>query len=302
MNIPYVMGYGNSPVQNAGTVQNKGWDLSVIYNNHAGDFIYRLVATLSDVKNKVVDMKGILRNHDTYLTDRAGYPINSLFGLQAEGLFPSFEAARAYTIPQWGRLQGGDIKYLDQPTVDSNGDGIPDKGDGIINSSDYIVMGNTIPRYTYSLDLSTQYKGFDLGLFFQGVGKRDSYLNGDLAWAFNNSGNIQQWQKDGMWTEGQTNAKYPRLFIAAANNTQPSTFWKQDASYLRLKNLQFGYTIPQKVLKGFFIQSARFYVSCQNVFTYKHMINGYDPEQRVFDARDFMPLVKTYSFGINLNF
>ena len=302
MDIPIVMGYGNSPRQNAGKVENKGWDLTLTYNDSKGDFSYHVAATLSDVKNKVLDLNGLERNHDVLLTDRKGYPINSLWGLQADGLFPSFESARAHSVIQYGNLQGGDVKYIDQPTVDSNGDGIPDKGDGLINSDDFIVIGNTIPRYTYGLDLSAQYKGFDLGLFFQGVGKRDGYLNGDLAWAFNNAGNVQQWQKDGMWREGQTNAKYPRLFISSPNNTQVSSYWLQNASYLRLKNLQFGYTIPQKVLNGTFIQSARFYVSCHNVFTIKHMIEGYDPEQRDDNARDLLPMVKTYSLGFNLNF
>ena len=290
MNIPHVMGYSNSPRQNAGTVENKGWDLSLTYNDRAGDFSYRVAAILSDVKNKVVEMKGQLRNHDAILTDREGFPINSLWGLQADGLFPSFETARAHPVTQWGNLQGGDIKYVNQ------------NDDNLINSEDYVVIGNTIPRYTYALDLSAQYKGFDLGLFFQGVGKRDGYLRDDLAWAFNNSGNIQQWQKDAMWKEGQTDAKYPRLFIQSTNNVQPSSFWVQNAAYLRLKNLQFGYTIPQKVLEGIFIESARFYISCQNLLTFKHMTEGYDPEQSDHSARNNVPLVTTYSLGFNLNF
>jgi len=296
MNIPHIMGYANSPVQNAGKVENKGWDLTLAYNDRHGDFSYRIAANLSDVKNKVLDMKGQVRNHNTILTDREGFPINSLYGLRADGLFPSFETARAYPVTQYGKLQGGDVKYLDQ------------NGDNLINNDDFVIMGNTIPRYTFSLDLSAQYKGFDLGLFFQGVGKRDSYLSGDLAWAFNNNGNIQQWQKDGMWREGQTNAKYPRLYIQNSNNNQPSSYWLENAAYMRLKNLQIGYTIPKKVLDGFFIESARFYLSCQNVFTLKHMTEGYDPEQRDFDpasengARNNVPFVTTYSLGFNLNF
>ncbi|MDR1938124.1 MAG: TonB-dependent receptor [Tannerellaceae bacterium] len=302
MDIPSVMGYGNQPKQNAGKVQNKGWDLSLIYNDRKGDFSYRAAATLSDVKNEILDMKGIVSNFNSVLTNREGYPINSLWGLQADGLFPSFDAASSYEITQYGRLQGGDVKYLDQPTIDTNGDGVPDTGDGLINGDDYQVIGNTIPRYTYSLDLALQYKGFDLGLFFQGVGKRDSYLRGDLAWAFNNAGNIQEWQRDGMWKEGETNSAYPRLFIASTNNIQASTYWKQNAAYLRLKNLQFGYSIPAKALRNSFVKGARFYVSCQNLFTLHHMVDGYDPEQKDDNARDTMPLVSTYSLGFNLNF
>jgi hypothetical protein len=147
-----------------------------------------------------------------------------------------------------------------------------------------------------------QYKDFDLGVFFQGVGKRDSYLRGDLAWAFNNAGNIQEWQKDGMWKEGQTNAAYPRMFITSENNIRPSTYWVQNAAYLRLKNLQVGYSIPSGILKKSFIQGARFYLSCQNLFTLDHMVPGYDPEQKEDNARDSMPMIATYSLGFNLNF
>ena len=302
MDIPAVMGYGNQPIQNAGKVENKGWDLSVAYNDQRGDFSYRVAATLSDVKNEVLDMKGVVQTKDAIMTNREGYPIQTLWGLQSLGLFPSFADAKAYNVTQFGNLQGGDVKYLDQPTIDTDGDGIPDKGDGVINGDDYVAIGNTIPRYTYSFDLSLMYKGFDLGVFFQGVGKRDSYLRGDLAWAFNNAGNIQAWQRDGMWQEGQTDAAYPRLFIASTNNTQTSTFWKQNGAYLRLKNLQFGYTIPPKLLERAFIKGARFYISCQNLLTFDHMTKGYDPEQKENDARNTMPLVSTYSLGFNLNF
>ena len=163
-------------------------------------------------------------------------------------------------------------------------------------------MGNTIPRYTFGLDLSAQYRDFDFRVFLQGVGKRDHYLRDDLAWAFNAAGKIQKWQKEGMWQEGETNAKYPRLFISSANNTTPSTFWLENGAYLRLKNVQIGYNIPDKILKDQFIKGIRLFFAGQNVFTFKKMTEGYDPEQSDNNARYKMPLVKTYSFGFNLNF
>lgn len=307
LDIPSVLGYSNKPRQNAGKVENKGWDLSVVYANHKNDFSYRFAATLSDVRNEIIDMKGIVDNNNGILTNRAGYPIGSLYGLEYDGMFSSFDDAQQYAITQFGNLQGGDLKYKDQLTVDTDGDGIPDAGDGLINEFDYVVMGNTIPRYTYSFDASFQYKNFDLGLFFQGVGKRDGYLSYDQAWAFNNGASVQQWQKDGMWTEGQTDAKYPRMFVSSSNNTQPSTYWKQNAAYLRLKNVQFGYTFSDKLLKDFFIKGARVYVSGQNLFTMKSMRPGYDPEMIVTAASASaqggrLPLTSVYSFGFNLNF
>jgi len=138
-------------------------------------------------------------------------------------------------------------------------------------------------------------------LFFQGVGKCDGYLQGDLAWAFNNGANVQQWQKDGMWTEGQTNSKYTRMFISSANNIKTSTFWLQDASYLRLKNLQIGYTLPKKILNRISIDNLRVYLSANNLFTLDKMIDGYDPEQSPTNAQTSVPLLRTFSFGFNLN-
>jgi len=302
LDIPSFMGYNNSPLRNAGKVENKGWDLSVSYNNKAGDVSYRITGNLSDVRNEILDMKGIVNNFNDIYTNRAGYAINSIWGLEAEGLFPSFEDAKNHPITQLGNLQGGDIKYKDQLTVDTDGDGVPDAGDGIITSDDYVIIGNTIPRYTFSLDLFAEYKGFDLTLFFQGVGKRDGYLQGDLAWAFNNGAKIQRWQKDGMWQEGQTNAKYPRMFISNSNNIAPSTFWKQNAAYVRLKNLQVGYTIPRKALDRTFLDGVRVYFSAQNLFTFDKMTEGYDPEQHPTKAQNSVPLLRTFSFGLNVNF
>jgi hypothetical protein len=302
LDLPLFMGYANSPLRNAGKVENKGWEFSVSYNDKIGDVSYRITANLSDVKNKILDMKDIVNDFDDIYTNRAGSAINSIWGLEAEGLFPSFDEAKNHPVTQFGDLQGGDIKYKDQLTVDTNGDGIPDAGDGIITSDDYVIIGNTIPRYTYSLNLFVEYKNFDLTVFLQGVGKRDGYLRGDLAWAFNNGAKVQQWQKDGMWQEGQSNAAYPRMSVSNENNNRPSTFWLQDASYLRIKNVQLGYTIPRKVLKHTFLEYVHVYFSAQNLFTFHHMVEGYDPEQHPTRAQNSVPLLRTFSVGLNVNF
>lgn len=302
LDIPAFMGYNNSPLRNAGKVENKGWDFSISYNDKIGDVSFRATANLSDVKNKILDMKGIVNNFDDIYINMAGQSINSIWGLEAEGVFSSFEEAQKHQVTQFGNLQGGDIKYKDQLTVDTDGDGIPDAGDGIITSDDYVVIGNTIPRYTFGIDLFAEYKGFDLNMFFQGVGKCDGYLRGDLAWAFNNGAKVQQWQKDGMWQEGETNSKYPRMFISSANNIKTSTYWLQDASYIRLKTLQLGYTIPSKALSKTPIEQLRLYFSAQNLFTIHNMIDGYDPEQHPTKAQNSVPLLRTFSFGFNLNF
>lgn len=120
------------------------------------------------MKNEIKDMKGIVNNFDDLYTNRAGYSINSIWGLEADGLFASFNDARSYPVTQFGNLQGGDIKYKDQPTIDTDGDGIPDTGDGQITSEDYVVIGNTIPRYTYSFNLQLNIRTLTLNCSSKG--------------------------------------------------------------------------------------------------------------------------------------
>jgi len=137
MAIPGVMGYSNSPKQNAGAVENKGWDLTVSYNNNAGAFNYRVTGVVSDVKNKITDLGGLGPQVSGTHVKQVGYPIDAFYGLQADGLFSSFTEARAHTVTQFGKLQGGDVRYKD---IDK---------DNKITGSDRVVLGNPIPRYTY---------------------------------------------------------------------------------------------------------------------------------------------------------
>lgn len=166
MAIPGVMGYANSPKQNAGKVENKGWDLTVSYNDKIGNVDYKVTGVLSDVLNKITDLGGLNPQVSGNHVNMVGEPINALYGYLADGYFSSFTEARASTVKQWGKLQGGDIKYIDV------------NGNGSMDGGDRQVIGNVIPRWTYSLDLYAAYKGFEVSAFFQGVGKRDSYMAG----------------------------------------------------------------------------------------------------------------------------
>lgn len=303
MAIPGIMGYANSPKQNAGSVQNKGWDFSIGYHNTVNKFYYSIKGILSDVHNKITDLGGLAPQVSGVHVKQVGDPIDALYGYQADGLFSSFTEARAYPVAQWGKLQGGDIRYVDQLTVDTNGDGIPDAGDNKMTGDDRIILGNPIPRYTYSLDLYVAYKGFDLSVFFQGVAKRDGYVSGWLSYPFQNASTALVQHLD-RWSEANPNpnAAYPRLSInQQSNNLQPSTFWQVSAAYFRLKNLQLGYSLPASLLKNKAISSVRFFASGNNIFTVSKLPLGMDPEAPE-SVQDSYPMISTYLFGVEMKF
>src|SRR5699024_2649474 len=137
------------------------------------------------------------------------------------------------------------IKYVDQLNIDTDGDGIPDTGDGIINSNDRVVIGDPFPSLNYGIELSTTYRNFDISAFFQGVGSRDVMLQGHAVWALYNASKIRQWQAEDYWTPDNPDASYPRLTQTTVHNNFSATdYWVYDASYLRLRNLQVGYNLP----------------------------------------------------------
>jgi TonB-linked SusC/RagA family outer membrane protein len=298
--IPRILGL-NAPQQNAGKVENRGWGLGFTWADRAGDFSYRASFNLSDVKNKVLDLKGI---DETGLTvNREGYPMYSLYGLEAIGYIQpeDYDAGGKYTgAAQYGNFGPGDIKYRDQLTVDSDGDGVMDMADGVINTSDRVVMGGTIPRYTFGLDLYGEYRGFDLNLLFQGVGKANGYIYDQGVQSFIYGGSVLEMHKD-YWTPENRNARFPRFAFNENNNIQNSSFWIKNAAYVRLKNLQFGYSIPRKALSKAQISNLRLYVSADNVFTVSDFWKQYDVEAPVGNG-SFYPILRNVSFGVDFRF
>jgi len=291
MAIPGVMGYANSPKQNAGSVENKGYDITISHNNTIGKFYYKVTGILSDVKNQITDLGGLAPQVSGAHVRQVGSPIDAYYGLQADGLFNSFTEARAYAVAQYGKLQGGDIRYKD---LDA---------DNKITGSDRVVLGNTIPRYTFSLDMYTSYKGFDFALFFQGVGKRDSYDSGWDAYPFQNASTALVQHLD-RWSESNPNpnAKTPRLSInQQTNNLQASSFWLINAAYLRLKNIQLGYTLPSQFVKKAGISGVRIFANGNNIFTVSKMPVGMDPESPE-STNNYVPMLATYTFGVEVKF
>ncbi len=295
--VPQVAGLA-APYQNAGSVRNNGWDLRVQYGNEIGDFNFNIGANLSDVKNEIVDLVGT----GPYIHERTvqmeGQPIDALFGLQSSGLFQNQTEIDNHAS-QFGTMSPGDIRYVDQ-SVDLDGDGVLDAPDGVVNANDRVVMGSTIPRYTFGLNLSFDYKGFDFGTLLQGVGKVDGYLDNFATMAFYLGGTAQEWHKD-HWTAENPNASYPRLTFNFPNNEQVSSYWIRSAAYLRMKNLQVGYTLPSSVTDKVGLDKLRVFFQGQNLFTLDKFYDSYDPEAPVGQGT-FYPMVKVFVFGIDTTF
>ncbi|GAA4303562.1 TonB-dependent receptor [Compostibacter hankyongensis] len=285
--IPAIVGL-SVPYQNAGGVKNTGWGLAVDYRNHDGAFKYRIGFNLSDVKNEVVDLQGTGPYISDYTVIKEGYPINSIFGYKAIGIFQTQEQVDKAPV-QFGNYAPGDIIYADL------------NGDGVIDADDRTVIGDQLPRFTFGLNFSAQYKDFDLSVAIQGVGKKDVFLYKDAVWAFFNAGKIQTWQLD-YWTPENPDAKYPRLIAETThNNFQNSSFWNFNSAYARLKNVQIGYQLPASITSRTFIEKLRVYVTGQNLFTLDHMPKGWDPERPSGNASVY-PITSTYVFGIDLTF
>lgn len=295
----------NPPFQNAAKVNNKGWELSTNYNQDFQDFTLGVGFNISDVKNKIIDMNG--QTSGNLLRQQEGAPINSIFGYIAEGLYQS-DKEIADGPSQFGTLQPGDIRYKDIDGEKENGNQRPD---GRINDDDKTIIGNTIPRYTYGINLSLSWKGVNFHTFLQGVGKVDGYLNSHYVIPAVNSSAIKPWQLD-YWTEDNPSATLPRLSITSNNNNQNSTFWMKSAAYLRVKDLHLGYEFPESITKKIMgIKGLYFYLNGQNLFTKTDFYPGYDPEINYDSSTtdgvslgggNYYPQVKTYTFGINVNF
>ena len=285
--IPQTMGL-NAPFQNAGKVENRGWDLSVIHNNSVNDFNYNVNFMLSDVVNEVVDLKDTGPYNYGTTTIREGHPINAIYGYESLGLFQTDNEVGEHAT-QFGTVEAGDIIYKDQ------------NGDDVINSDDRVVLGNQIPRMIYSMDISAEFRGFDARIFVQGVGKQDSYLFNEAVKAFHNGGKIQDWHIREHWTPDNPNASYPRFWFSFPNNDKTSSFWMRSGAYLRLRNLQVGYSLPQSLIETMNVQKFRIYLSGDNLFTIDDFYRGYDPETNL-NNNNIYPFVSTYNLGVDVRF
>lgn len=309
LNYPAQIGATPSE-QNAGSVNNKGWELNASWRDNVGNLGYSVSLNLSDVKNTITDLSTSKSDLSGYQIRMVGYPIDAFYGYVAEGLMTPDdfgfydEASKKYMSPKvpvviGNDYQPGDIKYKDIS-------GPQGKPDGKISPEyDRVVLGSNIPRFTYSLLGNVNYGSWDLGVTIQGVGKCDGYLTGTARHAFQDMAAYPQkihLQRYNLESNPDPDAAYPRLtYNVGFNQNTFSTFWIEDASYLRIKNIQLGYTLPSNLMKKINVARMRVYLSADNLFTFTKFFYAYDPETPI-SSGGYYPQVKTVVAGINISF
>ena len=295
LEIPSFLGY-NNPDVNAGSMRTHGYDIELSWSDRVGDFNYTVTANFSDFVSKMGNLNGT-----QFLGDKVkmeGSEFNEWYGYVSDGLFLT-EEDLANSPKLNDQVQVGDIKYLDI----SGPDGVPD---GKISSEyDRVLLGGSLPRYSFAFSFSGQYKGFDLGLVFNGVGSMKSRMSPAMVEGFaDNWTNFPALLDGNYWSEKNTDAqnasaKYPRLSSTSRNaNMEMSDFWLFNGRYLRLKNLTIGYTLPQTLTRKAFIDSVRFYVSGNDLFTASKFPKGWDPEV----ATTGYPICREFLIGCNVKF
>ena len=292
------------PLENLGEVESRGWEINLAWRDQIGQVKYRAFFNLSDARNKIID----LGSSAPVLGDqirRVGDPIDAYYGYRTDGLaqvddFEGKDSFGNYVNPKFPVIQDGvavqpgDIKYKDI----SGPDGKPD---GIIDDYDKEIIGDKTPRYSYSFKGELEWKGIDFSFYLQGVGKANGYLSEEARHCFINDYSVPKKSHLDRWTPENPNASYPRMYYAQTHNRRFSDFWIENAAYLRLKNVQLGYTFPQKWMRKFGINRLRAYVSADNLFTVTKYFDGFDPEVQQ-SSGDTYPQVRTYVFGLNLTF
>lgn len=278
---------------NIGEVENKGWELSANWSDQIGDFSYTVGGMLFDNVNRVLKAgyaatdSLVFKGNEDKIWYR-GIAIDNYYGYQSDGYYQNEDELNA----QGARLPNtrvGDIRYIDQ------------NGDGIINEFDRIDLGDPFPHLNYAINIDLRYKNWDFSMLGQGVGRRTQRIKGLEAYPVlmdgteNSLGTPRQYYMDNRWTPDNPNSRFPRVWTGATPNTSLSDVWLGNASYLRIKTLQLGYTVRNI---GKSIRNVRFYVNAQDALTFTKW-EGLDPEREDNHAGNgSYPRMATYSIGI----
>lgn len=299
-NYPPSLGGYFPAYQNSGKVENKGFEISIKHLNRINsDWSYSLKGDFAFARNKVLS-RIISDNRPNY---RAviGQSMGSRYGFEALGFFQNQEEIDSYPAAPSGVLRPGDLKYKDI------------NGDGLISSDfDYIKTGyGAIPEINYALNMEVSYKNFYLSMLWQGVANTDYELSGVYdsgvtsstvyTESFSGNGNSPYYLIEQAWTPENPNARYPRLStIPNGNNAWQSTWWVINGNYLRLKNANIGYNVPEKVLKNTPFSRINIYLAGANLITLSHF-KYVDPESPSV-SNGYYPQQKTYTVGVNVSF
>ncbi len=316
--LPSVFGT-NAPLQNAADLKTKGWELRVNWRDNGelggSPFNYSIALALSDSKTFITRFDNPTKRIDNYYV---GQELGEIWGLEFEGFFQNEEDLTNHadqtdvaTDDQSFTYYVGDIKFADR-----NKDGAVNFGNSTVDEpGDLIRVGNNSPRYAYSADLSAAWKGFDARIFLQGIGKRDWYAGASNIYFWGIY--AQPWtnvtkQNLDHWSPENPDGYFPatRAYVAEdrmSELTIPNKRYLQNASYMRVKNVTLGYSLPRGLLSRWKVERLRFFFSAENIFEISHMKVKLDPEVGLADepaqrAGTIYPFQRTYSFGLNFNF
>lgn len=326
--LPGVYG-ADPPDQNAGKMRTKGWEISLSWRDDfklfGNVFNYEVFGSLGDARSFITEYQG---NDTKLLSDYyEGMEIGEIWGFRTCGLFMSDEEASQWTsaidqtyvmreiyeqsMGEWAVARGGDVKYLD---IDGDKK-ITDGAKTLDDHGDMEIIGNSTPRYNFGFGLNLNYFGFDFGITFQGIGKCDIYPNKEMEkfwgpWGRVNAAFLPEGIANRAWSEDNKNGYFPQLerggsaYQDRGQMTTVNDRYLQSVAYVRLKNLSFGYTLPQKWTQKIRIERLRIYVAGDNLWYWSPFRTKYiDPEQAMAsnDGRIY-PFSKTFTVGVNLNF
>ena len=302
MNIPSYVGE-SKPLGNVGDMENSGLEFELGYKFRVADAKFQVKGNASYLHNELIQYGNETGYADldnfqgvgTITRAENGHPFPFFYGYKTAGIFQTMDEVRAYTTADGTIIQPnaqpGDVRFVDL------------NGDGVIDANDKTDIGNGTPKWSFGLNVNAEWRGFDFNMFWQGVADVDVFdatHRTDIA-----SSNYPSWMLS-RWTGPGTSNKVPRLFNGDANNWQSSDLYIFDGSYLRLKNISLGYTLPQQLTKRFFVERLRFYVMAENLFTWTRY-HGFDPEIASGGTSlgvDYgvYPQARTWTVGFNLTF
>ena len=280
----------SAPVQNAGSVENTGFDLNIFHNNRINkDFSYAVNLNLAYVKNRITNLEGTEGEDpdNNKLWRLEGHPIGSFYGYKAIGYFNT-EEELANEPKRTGTEKLGDIKY-----ADLNGDGKIDA------ANDRTVIGQNFPSWTGGLSINLFWKDFDFSALFQGAFDVDKYCEAESSYAFYNGGKVLKKHLD-RWTPENHNASYPRITKDSQTNFVTSSFWLEDGSYVRLKNVSLGYNLPKSWLNRIGVSRIKVYIAGENLLTFCGL-EDIDPEESSTRGWSYTN-VKKVSLGLKVSF
>jgi TonB-linked SusC/RagA family outer membrane protein len=291
--IPLILGGLIAPYQNVGEMLNNGFEFDINYDNQlrSKDKLgFSIGFNLTYIDNKVTKFNGGDSPDQLYLI-REGYSYNSLYGYKAVGIYQTDQEAATHMANNSYKPKAGNLKFEDV------------NGDGKLDYKDKQGLGNTIPKFTFGLTPNFRYKGFDLSLLIQGIAGVNAYTQNNFTHVFWENRVISTKWRDA-WTPQNTNTNIPSIKYNDTWDNSESSFWVHDMSFIKLKNIQLGYTIPNRFTTKLALQKIYLYANAQNVFSLVNKdYEGYDPERNTFDSgNNLYPVPRIISFGINLNF